>query len=73
VEEEVAAERPSFRGRAALSAEMLVNFNGIDPLRARASPGGISRALSRAATALMFSLSAYDDWVRVIRANGLIA
>ena len=39
----------------------------------RPSPGGISRASSRTATALMFSSSATDDWVRFIGANELFA
>jgi hypothetical protein len=39
----------------------------------RPSPSDISRAPSRAATALMFSSSANDDWVRFIGANKLFA
>jgi hypothetical protein len=75
----VAAERPSFDRGAALGAEMLVNFNGISKIialfiaSARPSPGSISRASSRAATALMFSSSATDDWVCFIEANELFA
>ena len=75
----VAAERPSFGWRAALGAEMLVNFNGISKdhclfiASARPSPGSISRASSSAATALMLSSSATDDWVCFIGANELFA
>jgi hypothetical protein len=58
---------------------MLVNFNGISKdhalfiASARPSPGSISRASSRAATALMFSSSAIDDWVCFIEANEVFA
>src|SRR5258707_13727545 len=77
--EGVAAERPSFGRRAALAAEMLVNYNGISKdhclvhRRRAPTPGGISRASSRAATALMFSSSATDDWVRFTGSNELFA
>jgi hypothetical protein len=65
------AELPSFGWRAALAEEMLVHFSGIAFLRP--FPGGISRASSRAATALMFSSLANDDLVGFIGANELFA
>jgi hypothetical protein len=79
VDLEGSAERPSSGRRAALAEELLVNFNGISKnhclVHRRRAPisRGISRASSRAATALMFSSSASDDWVLLIGANELFA
>jgi len=73
------AELPSFRWSAALAEEVLVHFSGIfegslpcsSPLCAH--PRAASRELHPEATALMFSSSTTDDWVRLVGANELFA
>jgi hypothetical protein len=72
------AELPLFGWPAAFVEEMLMHLGGISKesglaYRLHPSPGGISRASRRAATAPMFSSSANDDWVGFIGANELFA